>query len=186
MLDNSQIIALLQKRDEQALRIIKEQYGAYCYQIAFRIISNREDAEECVSDMLINVWNTIPPNHPENLQAYLASLVRRSAIRKYESQSCQKRGGKQFSSALDELAEIIPSSECVDQQIEQRELIAAVRSWIQTIPTESKRIFMQRYFMSESVQAIAKENDMSISAVKMSLLRTRNALKEYLRNEGLL
>ena len=57
MHDDSQIIALLQKRDEKALHLIKEMYGAQCFQIAYRMTGNREDAEECVSDMLMNVWN---------------------------------------------------------------------------------------------------------------------------------
>lgn len=186
MYDDSQIIALLQKRDEKALQIIKEQYGAFCYQTALRIVGNCEDAEECVNDMLLAVWNTVPPHIPVHFRAYLSSLVSRSAIDKFEHLHCQKRGGKQFSAALDELAEIIPSGESIETQIEQRELTAALTAWLRSLSQENRRVFMQRYYLSESVGAVAEKNHMSKAAVKMLLMRLRKKLKEYLKKEGLL
>ncbi len=186
MHDDRQIIALLQKRDEQALKIIKEQYGIMCFQTAYRITGNREDAEECVNDMLVAVWDSIPPLIPDNLRGYLASLVSRKAIDKYERVHRKKRGGTQFTSALDELAEIIPSSESVETEVEQREITAALTTFLRTLSPDRRRIFMQRYFYSESVQSIAQMNHMSTDAVKMMLMRMRNKLKDYLRKEGLL
>lgn len=186
MQDDSQIIALLQKRDEQVLRIIREQYGAMCCQVAYRITGNREDAEECVSDMLLAVWNTIPPLIPKKLPAYLVSLVSRKALDKYEAARRKKRGGTQFESALEELAGVLPSGECVEQQIEQRELTNYLTVWLRSLPPEQRRIFMQRYYWSESLQEIAQANQMSADAVKMQLMRLRKKLKDYLRKEGLL
>ena len=186
MISESRIISMLQARDERALRTISEQYGKLCCQIAFRILGNREDAEECVSDMLVAVWNAIPPDYPENLRAYLAAVVRRIAVNRYKQAHRQKRGGTVYTTTLDELAEIIPSPDRVEQQIEQHELTAALTAWLRTLPPKTCRIFMQRYFLSETVQTIAAQNHMSISAVKMSLLRSRNRLKDYLREEGLL
>ena len=186
MHDDSRIIALLQKRDEQALKIIKEQYGNLCFQIAYRMTGNREDAEECVSDMLMNVWNSVPPHIPDDLQTYLTALVRRSAVNRYKHEHRQKRGGTQLSEVIDELAEIHPSAERVEQKVEQRELTAALNAWIRTLPTESGRIFMQRYFMSESIQTIAEKNHLTENAVKMRLSRIRSKLKKHLRKEGLL
>lgn len=186
MHDNSRIIVLLLQRDEQALKLIREQYDTMCYQIAYRITGNREDAEECVSDALMAVWNSIPPLIPDNLTAYLASLVSRNAINQYKRMHSEKRGGAQFVSALDELAEILPSSECVERQIEKRELTAALTVWLRTLPPDHRRIFMQRYYLSESIQSIAQTNQMSADAVKMLLMRLRNKLKDYLRKEELL
>ena len=186
MISESRIISMLQARDESALRVISEQYGKLCYQIAFRIVGNREDAEECVSDMLAAVWNAIPPDYPQNLRAYLAAIIRRIAVNRYKQAHRRKRGSTVYTATLDELAEIIPSPDRVEQQIEQHELTEALTAWLRTLPPKSCRIFMQRYFLSETLQAIAAQNKMGIGAVKMSLLRTRNKLKDYLRKEGLL
>ena len=183
---DSQIISLLEARDEQALQRIREQYGALCFQIAYRMTGSREDAEECLSDLLLDVWNTIPPQRPENLRAYLTSLAGREAIRRYEHTHRQKRGGTQLAACLDELAEILPAPEQVEQTVERRELTAALTAWLRTLSAQQQRLFMQRYYLSESVQAIAQQNDMRESAVKMALLRLRRKLKEHLRKEGLL
>ena len=186
MQSDSRIISQLHARDEAALQTISRQYGRLCFQIAFRMLGSREDAEECVSDMLAEVWNSVPPDTPENLRAYLSAIVRRIAINRYKHAHRQKRGSTEYTASLDELAEIIPANDQVEQQIELRELTAILTAWLRTLPPETCRIFMQRYFMSESVQAIAEQNGMRVSAVKMSLLRTRNKLKEYLGKEGLL
>ena len=186
MNDDSRIISLLFQRDETALQHIRKTYGRLCCGIAYRITGNREDAEECVSDLLMSVWNSVPPNRPENLRAYLTALTGRIAIKKYEQAHRLKRGGKQFAAALDELSEVIPSGESVERTVEQHELTVALTAWLRTLPPEQRRIFMQRYYLSESVQTIAEQNHMGVSAVKMTLLRLRKKLKEYLGKEGLL
>ena len=186
MHDDSRIIALLQMRDETALQIIKQQYAGLCFQIAHRITGNPEDAEECVNDMLLSVWNTIPPNKPENLRAYLAALTTKNAVNRFKASHRKKRGGEQFLSALDELSEVIPSTDSVENQFDQRELTAALNAWLLTLPKKQQRLFMQRYLMSESLQRIADQNDMTVSALSMLLQRLRNKLKDYLRKEGLL
>lgn len=180
------IISMLQARDEQALKHIQTKYGALCYQIAYRMTGSREDAEEVVSDMLLRVWDLIPPNQPDNLCAYLTTLASRIAIKKYEHTHRLKRGGTQLSAVLDELSEILPSDTNVERDIEQRELTEALTAWLRTLPLERRRIFMQRYYLSESVQQIAVQNQMSVSAIKMILLRLRKNLKEYLRKVELL
>lgn len=186
MYDDEHIIELLNNRDERVLQVIKEQYGALCYQIAYRMTGNHQESEECVNDMLLDVWNSVPPNCPNHLPAYLTSLVRRTAINKYEKAHRLKRGGVQFTTALDEISEMIPAKEQVESEIEQRELTTALTEWLQTLSPGSKRIFLQRYYMSDSVKAIAQKHDLSEGAVKMKLMRLRQQLKEYLVKEGLL
>ncbi len=186
MVSDDSIITRLNERDESALQDIRRLYGNLCYQMAYRILENREDAEECVNDMLLAVWKSIPPKLPMSLQAYLITLVRHSAINKAKHESRQKRGSGEFSLALDELAEILPSGEQVESTVEHRELMQAMRAFLGTLKPETKHLFMQRYYMAESIQTIAELNHLSESSVKVTLLRTRKKLRDYLRKEGLL
>ena len=186
MYDDSRIISLLQMRDEQALTAIREKYGAVCFRIAFRMTGSREDAEECVSDMLLKVWDSVPPHCPDDLQAYLTSLTRRSAVSRFRRDHRQKRGGTQVSEVLDELADVLPSSENVEKSVELKKLTAALNAWIRTLPEESGRIFMERYYLSEPLQSVAARHGLTEDAVKNRLKRIRSKLKEYLRKEGLL
>ena len=183
---DSQIIALLQKRDESALEELRAAYGGLCFRIAEQMLGSREDAEECVNDMLLGVWNSIPPNQPESLEAYVVTLCRRAAVRKLRSQGSLKRGGREYTQALDELADILPAEENVEQTAEIRELTDALAGWLRGLEPMPRYIFMQRYYLAESVQAIADKTGMRVSAVKMTLLRTRKKLKAFLREEGLL
>lgn len=184
--NDAAIIALLQKRDETALQEIRTAYGKQCFQTAYRILGSREDAEECVSDMLIGAWNSIPPHNPNSLCAYLTALVRRSAMDKLRKTYSQKRGGAQFAAALDEIAEIIPSDESIPSEVERREMLAAVTAFLRSLPEQQKQIFMLRYYTAMPVKEIAEKTGMTQNAVKLTLMRIRKKLKETLGKEGLL
>lgn len=186
MLNDAAIIAMLHKRDENALQEIRQAYGGLCFQTAYRILGSREDAEECVSDMLIDVWNRIPPDSSESLCPYLLALVRRSAVDCLRRMTSQKRGGTQYAAALDEIAEIIPSDERIESEVERREMLAAVTDFLRVLPEQQRQIFMLRYYAALPVREIAGKLGMTQNAVKLSLMRTRHKLRDYFGKKGLL
>ena len=178
---DEEIIRLLMQHDEQGLKLLRDTYGQRCYALANRIVGRHEDAEECVSDVMLTVWNSIPPLHPAHLPAYLVTLTQRRAINLLKMQKRQKRGGACFAQALDELAEVLPAGDSVEDAVEQRELNRRVNVFLDGLPADARRIFMQRYYLSLPVLEIARQNGMTVSAVKMSLMRTRNKLKDCLK-----
>ena len=149
MVSDDSIIKQLNCRDENALQDIRNKYGKLCYQMAYRILENREDSDECVNDMLLSVWDSIPPQLPMSLQAYLITLVRHETINKAKHESRQKRGNAEFLLALDELAEILPSGEQVETTVERRELLKALTTFLSTLKPEAKQLFMERYYLAE-------------------------------------
>ena len=82
-MDDSEIIAYFNSRSEQAIKELSAKYGAVCTKLAGNILNNRLDAEECLNDAYLGVWNTIPPNNPECLLSYVLRIVRNTAIAKY-------------------------------------------------------------------------------------------------------
>ena len=183
---DSQIITLLQKRDETALEQLRTAYGGLCFRITEQMLGNRQDAEECVSDMLLAVWNSVPPHEPVSLEAYVVTLARRAAMGKLKAQNSLKRGGREYTLALDELSDILPARDDVERTADLHALTAALTKWLRTLEPLPQRVFMQRYYLSEPVDAIAEQNGIGVSAVKMTLHRTRKKLKAFLREEGLL
>lgn len=181
-----EIIAMLHARREDALQAIRDQWGTLCLTLAYRILGSREDAEECFDDALLAVWQSIPPQTPQCLEAYLVTLVRRNALDRIKAAERQKRGGRQFAQALDELAEAIPDGTDIISQAEQNELNRALRAFLGTLSAEARQIMIQRYYFAQPVKAIAKAHDMQTGAVKMLLHRTRKKLKTYLQEEGFL
>lgn len=183
---DKEIISLLQKRDETAITKLRDTYGALCQTIAYDILGNREDAEECVSDTMMKLWTTIPPMQPDTLRAYLVTVVRSISISRYRAEHADRRGGGQTAAAIDELAETLSDEDAVERAVDQRALRAAIERFLDTLPPDARTVFMQRYYLMAPVKTIAREQGMSLGKVKMLLMRTRKKLQIFLSKEGYL
>ena len=182
MLD-SEILILLRDRDESALSVISRQYGALCRQLALQILGNAQDAEECVNDALLRLWNSIPPAHPEYLRAYLAATVRNLALDRAEAQRTIKRGGNQVPLVLDELAEVAADGQDVAAEAELKALWGIIGAFLRKQPEKSRRLFMQRYYYMMPLAEIAAENGLTENSVTVTLHRLRKKLQDILRKE---
>ena len=183
-MDDDQILSLLEQRNERALVEIRSKYGKSCRTIAYNLLGNTLDADEVVSDALMQTWNAIPPAHPENLFAFLASLTKRISVNRYKYEHAMKRGGvSDCAAALDELSECIPSRLDVEQKVEQRQLTEAINRFLAKQPPEARSILVQRYFMLHSVHEIADAYQISESKVKVTLHRMRKKLRIFLEQE---
>lgn len=87
-------------------------------------------------------------------------------------------------SITEELEQCIPDPG-QERSAESREIISALNGFLDTLPKDSRLIFIRRYWYADSVAAIAGRYDMTESKVKMQLLRTRNKLKDHLEKEGI-
>lgn len=183
-MDDRSIIALLNKRDEQAIEQLKLQYGAACRHIAYNILKNREDAEEVLSDTLLSVWNSIPPDHPENLGGYVYKTARYNALEAYRKINRKMRGGDAVTVSIDELTECIPSDNDVEDAMDRKYLARLLDRFFADLHEDDKRIFLCRYFYNMEYKEIAKKYGIGLSRVKMSVHRTKKKLKEFLSKEG--
>ena len=184
-MDDQQIVEYYFARDEQALTHTAQKYGALCHSVAANILASREDAEECVNDTYLKAWNSIPPERPALLGAYLCRIARNLAINRYRAEHRDKRGGGQTAMALDELSECVASSGDVAREVETLEVAAAVQRFLNTLPDTERRIFVRRYWHMESVADLAERFGCGQSRINSMLHRTRGKLQKHLREEGL-
>ena len=184
MNESNRIIALLQKRDETALQEVSSVYGNRCYRIALQMLGNAEDAEECVNDMLLDVWNSVPPHCPKNLEAYLVALLRRTATDKLRKTFSVKRGGGERHAALDELEECIPAKDNPEEMLDAKMLQSAIEHFLDELSSDARTIFVERYTRLTPISEIAEKFRVSESKVKITLMRVRKKLKTYLKKEG--
>lgn len=184
-MEDAEILALLDQRDERALTELNIKYGSLLRRIAVRFTGNPLDAEEIVSDTLYQAWDAIPPEKPKNLFAFLSAVTRRRAVGRWNLEHAQKRGGVSLQdTVLEELAECIPSGEDVEGNVEQRALTEAVGRFLRTLPEEMQKITVQRYVHLHSIREIADAYQISESKVKVTLLRARKRLRKALEQEG--
>lgn len=183
-MDDEKIIALYWERSQTAIVETSNKYGGYCRSIASNILSSYLDIEECENDTYLAAWRTIPPTRPNKLSTFLGRLTRNIALDKYGYNTAQKRNNE-FSMILSELEEFLASSETVESQYETGEIAKLISHFLSVIDQESSKVFIRRYWYSDSIQDISVRFNMSNSKVKSMLHRTRNKLKKYLEKEGI-
>ena len=183
-MEDRNIIELFEARNEMALDLCKKKYDRFCFHIADRILGSREDAEEIVNDTFLKAWNTIPPQKPESVKAYLGMLTRQGALNRAESRAAEKRGGGQVEIALSELEECLADSGT--DMLDSILLRDALNRFLRALPSKTRILMIQRYWYMCSIEEIAKKNGITENHVKVTLHRTRAKLKEFLEKEGLL
>ena len=182
---DSHIISLYEARDERAIALTAGQFGDCCYAVAYNILCNREDAEECVNDTYLAVWNTIPPAKPASLRGLLTRITRNLALDRYKSQHRDKRGGGQVPLILDELAEVVSDREDVAENYARRELLDAVSRFLMRCSPRDRNIFLDRYIRMDSTADLATRYGIKEPQVLVILSRTRKKFKDYLEKEGI-
>lgn len=181
---DEQIVALYWERDEQAIHATREQYGTYLFSIAFQILANREDSEECENDTYLAAWNTMPPQRPNALSAFLAKIIRNLSLKKWRSDHAQKRGGASAPLAFDELENCISDDHSFREELDAQALAEHINAFLRTIGESERRVFVCRYFYGDAIADIAERFGFGESRVKTMLMRTRNKLRTYLEKEG--
>ena len=180
---DDEIIALYFRRDEDAIRQTELAYGGKLYNLSYRLLWNREDAEESVSDTYMKAWENIPPTKPTFFYAYLAKICRFLAMGKLDWNNAAKRKAEVVELS-DEMENCIPDLSR-EMQIQSQELGALLSEFLGTLSPENRKIFMRRYWYAESIAEIAQRFQLGESNIKTKLMRTRNALRSFLEKEGI-
>ena len=178
-MDDKKIIDLLFERSEKVIQELSEKYGKLCHKIAQNILNNNSDAEECVNDTYLGVWNSIPPNHPESLVSYVCKIARNIACKRYNYNTASKRNSI-YDVALEELEETLTSMKDVESEIESNQLTETIEQFLNTLDQKDRVIFMRRYYFSDSYAEISELTGLTEKNVSVRLTRLRNKLKGYL------
>ena len=183
---DQELLRLFVQRDERAVSETQTQYGRLCRSIAYGILGSIEDAEEIANDVLMRAWDVIPQEQPKNLASFLAVMTRNLSTNRLDQYTAQRRGGGSRPAVLDELAECTASSENVEHTVDARLLDTAIRQFLDALPAEQRTVFVLRYDFALPMADIAERKQISVSKVKVMLMRLRKKLNEHLKREGFL
>lgn len=183
-MEDKAIIDLFFERNEEALKVTGEKYGAYLKKIVSAILNSNEDIDECLNDTYLAVWNRIPPERPAMLRAFITKIARYTALNKYDYISAGKRNST-FDVILSELEDCLSAGDTVEKEIESGVLRETLNSFLYSLKKEKRIIFLRRYWFGDSIAVIAKNFRISESKVKSMLFRLREQLRRYLEKEGI-
>ena len=180
---DEEIIDLFFQRSEDALKQTDRKYRNLCYKIAWNILQNHQDGEECVNDSYLSLWNQIPPQRPDSLKIYLCRIVRNLSLKKYRDGHAGKRWAEGTLSIY-ELEDCIPAETQVLEEVEKRELIQVIERFLDSLGKDKRIMFVKRYWFCESIRDIAGEFGITERNASVKLGRIRTKIKHYLEREG--
>lgn len=183
-MEDSAIVTLYWQRSEQAIAESDTKYGPYCGHIAYGLLQNSEDTQECVSDTWLAAWNAMPPHRPAVLRLFLGKLTRRLSLQRLRRQGRLKRGGRRGSAGAGGAGRLRSAGGDAQQALEGRELTRLLNRFLSGLPAAQRQVFLARYWYGAAVKDIARQFGYSESKVKSMLYRTREKLRLTLEKEG--
>ncbi len=183
MLQDSQIIDLLFERSEKAIAELSKKYGKACMKLSYNILNNYEDAEECVNDSYLGVWEKIPPTKPNPLLTFLLKIVRNISINRFHYNKRDKRDSA-YTVCLEELSLSIADEGSVEGQVERKFLVKCIDEYMEQLSIDNRIIFIRRYFFMDSYENISLLTGLSEDAVRKRISRTKDGLFLFLRERG--
>lgn len=182
-MDDNKIIALFFERSENAISELSNKYGKLCISLSMNIVNDYRDAEECVNESYLSVWNTVPPNHPNPLLAFLCRIVRYISINRYKRNTANKRKGN-YDLCLEELADCLPSNISVEDDFEKAQLSKYINEFLESLNKTNRIIFVKRFWYMDEYTTISKAIGLSEGAIRTRLSRTKRDLKNFLEERG--
>ena len=178
-MEDEEIIGLFFARSEQAICELDRKYGKVFQKTSYNILKDELDAAECVNDVYLGTWNTIPPTRPNSLVSFVCQIVRNISVKRYYKKKAMKRNST-YDVAMEEIDACLSSVNTVEDEVETKELAHIIEGFLETLSSENRVIFLQRYWFSDTYSDIAKKVGISEKSVSVRLARIRKKLREYL------
>ena len=185
MTQDEHIISLFFDRSERAIEALAGAHGRAMRAVSMRIVHNEQDADECLQDTYLKTWNSIPPQRPSVLRAFLAKITRNLSLDRLEQMSRQKRVPAGACSPLDEVAEFLPDPHDLDSELQDAAVARIISQYLDAASDRRMYIFTSRYFFSLTIGQIAKRLGCSQSLVSKELAAMRQELRERFEEEGI-
>ena len=181
---DEQIVALYWDRKEDAIRQTQQKYGTYLSKIAYNILSDFEDSEECVNDTYLKAWNSMPTHRPSVLSTYFGKIARQLSIDMFRKRNSVKRYASEYAISLEELGDTFSDGTTPEQALDAKLLDEAINSFLRALSDDARNTFIGRYYFVDPLKDVAAYCGMSEAKAKSMLYRTRQSLKAYLVKEG--
>lgn len=184
LLDDAEIVELYWQRDQAAIAATDTKYKKHLMAVAYNIVHDLQDCEECLNDTYMGAWNAIPPARPTALRAFLTTIMRRIAINRYYSNQKATRVPSEMTVALSEIEAFTDDGTSVEQEADARRIGQVISRYLRTLTKRQRYIFMSRYYVASTVDSISSSLHVSRSTVNKQLALMRKGLKQALESEG--
>lgn len=183
-LEDDEIIELYWQRNEAAIAETDLKYRKYLFIIAYNILNEKLDCEECLNDTYLGAWNAIPPTRPNVLKAFLTTIIRRTAMKRYQHKNRQRAVPSEMTVSLSELEAFVSGDGDVEADFDAERLGKIISDFVRSLGKRRQFIFMSRYYAADSIDVIARDLKLSRSMINKELAVIRSDLAKTLEKEG--
>ncbi len=184
LIGDERIIELYWQRDENALRQTEAKYGRMLFHLAYNILHDRSDCEECLNDTLLCVWNRIPPTRPNVFSAFISKIMRDIAVDKYREKTRDKRIPSELTVSMDDLNDMLHSDDSPDEEYLAEELGQIISDYVRSLSARQQYIFIERYYLFATIASIAEELGIGLATVHRETNKIKQGLKAHLEKNG--
>lgn len=188
-LPDADVVALAQRGRDDAFRELIRRYERPVFSLIFRMVRDRELAEDLAQDAFIKVLNHIDRYRPEfKLSSWLFKIANNVAIdhlrrRQLDTISMSGSPHALTADAIEATSfEVAGQQETPLQEMEARELGSAIEQAIARLRPEYRSCIMLRHVEGRSYEEIAATLDLPLGTVKTYIHRARNELRKALEH----
>lgn len=181
-MEEQQIVTLFEQRSPEAVAVTMQSYGRLLRQLCGNILEDDRDTEECVNDTMLALWNSIPPEKPRSLTAYICRIGRNQALRKRRDRAAGKRDDR-LELSLEELKAVLPAPSA-EETWDAAQLAVALDRFLAGESRLDRVLFLRRYWFGDAVRDAAQRVGISENAASKRLHRIKLRLRDYLEREG--
>ena len=182
IIDDEQIIELYWQRNENAIQETDKKYGQFLFRIAYNILHDRLDCEECQNDTYLDVWKAIPPTRPTVFPAFITKIMRRIALDRYKEKTAKRRIPSEYTISMDDIKDTLHSNETVDSEYAAEEVGKIISDYVRSLSDRQRYIFIDRFYLAEPVETIASDLVISVPTVYREIDKIKQGLKTYLES----
>lgn len=182
-MNERELIARLQKRDEAAFEELIRQYEKKVYTLCFRMCGNSEDAEEAAQDAFLALWRGIDRFRQESsLSTWIYRLATNACI-----DTLRRRKKQSGSVSLDDeelFVDAVDTSPQPQETVEHREARKLLQEGLSALPEEYRKVLILREIEGLSYTEIAECASLELGTVKSRISRGRSLLRNFLSGNG--
>jgi RNA polymerase sigma-70 factor (ECF subfamily) len=177
--EERQLVQSAKAGDSQAFTQLYDAYLERVYRYVYFHVSDDQAAEDITSQVFLKAWENLDRYQPGGspFLAWLYTIARHQVIDHYRT--------RKASVSIDEVAALPAKEDAVDEQVEARFDLQAMRDALQFLTEEQRQVLILKFIAGLSTSEISKQMGKAEGAIRALQMRALQTLSKYLKVKDL-
>ena len=153
-------------------------YSSRLYRMAFRLMSNREEAEDIVQEVYVKLWGMRNElNTYNSIEALAVRITRNLCLDNLRRRKVNQNAMK-AEQMKEEMHSVSPA-----EQLEKKEEAEMIHTLIAALPEPQRSLVHLRHLEGKEYEEISEMVNMNVNAIRVSISRARKQMREMLEKQ---